>query len=105
MLLLLLVLELVVVVVVELVARPGDEPRESSSSSWGGRGDGKLAFAALTGKRDTRGTENSSRIRHSLRWQRTRAIPFAVGGGAGVVVEVVVVGPVVVVAQPVEELL
>ena len=27
----------------------------------------------------------------------------AVGGGAGVVVEVVVVGPVVVVAQPVEE--
>ena len=38
------------------VARPWDEPRESSSSLQGSRRDGNPAFAALAGRPDPRGT-------------------------------------------------
>ena len=66
----------------EVVAWLAEEPRgSSSSSSRGGRGDRKPKFATLAGKRDPCGTQNSWRIRNSLRWQRARAIPFVAGGG------------------------
>ena len=73
-----------VLVLVELVAQLEEAPRESSSSSSrGGRANRKPTFAALAGKRDSQGTQYSWRIRHLLRWQRTRAIPVAAGGGGG----------------------